>query len=73
MGLLQAEDLSHHVVGGGVQQDPAGGQTHHHVAAHRRQADGNGVRTWRGGDTQDKKETLLRRSFLGLEPRQTSR
>lgn len=42
--LLQAEDLRHHVIGGGVQQDPARGQAHHHIAAHRRQADRDGIR-----------------------------
>lgn len=43
--LLQTEDLRHHVVCGGMQQDPARGQADHHVAAHRRQADRNGIWT----------------------------
>lgn len=45
MWLLQAEDLRHHVVSGGMQQYPARGQTHHHIAAHRRQADRDGIWT----------------------------
>lgn len=45
MRMLQAEDLRHHVVSGGMQQDPAGGQTHHYIAAHRRQADRDGIWT----------------------------
>lgn len=43
--LLQAEDLRHHVVGGGMQQDPARGQANHHIAAHRRQANRDGIWT----------------------------
>lgn len=53
MGLLQPEHLRHHVVSGGVQQDPARGQAHHHVTAHGRQADRDGIGTWKERQSSD--------------------
>lgn len=45
MGLLQPEDLGHHVLCGGMQQDPPRGQAHHYVSAHWGQAHRNGIGT----------------------------
>lgn len=45
MGLLQPEDLGHHVLCGGMQQDPPRGQAHHYISAHWGQAHRNGIGT----------------------------
>lgn len=45
VGLLQSEDLCHHVIADLMQQDAARCQTHHHVTTHRRQTDRDGIWT----------------------------
>lgn len=53
MGLLQPEDLGHHVLRGGMQQDPPWGQAHHHISTHRGQAHRNGIGTWGPKEQRD--------------------